>query len=271
MTVGKFITDKFEFDNVKGALSISNGVITLQNFSLNAFGGGIVTKGTLDLRDTLKKPFDLSLNMNNVDSHEALSKFSSFGDNLEGKITLNTKLKGDLDDTLGLDKQTLQGDGTMSVADGKIQNFALMNKIAAMTNKPEYKELDFKTWSGEFTIVDGKMTLKDNVIHSPAADYTIGGVQGLDGSMDYSVNMKLSKDESSNISIGGIGGAIVQALKDKDGRIIIALKVGGTMNNPTVTPDLDAAKKAALNNVKGQNMDQLKKKAGDILNGLIHH
>jgi len=32
----------------------------------------------------------------------------------------------------------------MSIADGKIQNFALMNKIADLTGKPEYKELDFK-------------------------------------------------------------------------------------------------------------------------------
>jgi len=61
ITVGKMITDKFEFDNVKGSMSVSQGIITLQNFSLNAFSGSIVTKGTLDLRDTLKRPFDLAL------------------------------------------------------------------------------------------------------------------------------------------------------------------------------------------------------------------
>jgi len=44
------------------------------------------------------------------------------------------------------------------------------------------------------------MTLKDNVIHSPSADYTVGGVQGLDGAIDYLINMKLSKDASSNVT-----------------------------------------------------------------------
>jgi len=63
----------------------------------------------------------------------------------------------------------------------------------------------------------------------------------------------------------------VNAMKDKDGRINHRTQVSGTMDSPSVTPDFTAAKNAAMDKLKQQGVDQLKKKAGDILNGLIHH
>src|SRR5690242_16005363 len=89
----------------------SQGKVNLKNFTVNAFQGTIKSQGTLDLHDQAKKPFDLDLSISNIESGELLPKFTSFGKYLAGKLNMNTKLKGDLNDTLGLNTQSLLGNG----------------------------------------------------------------------------------------------------------------------------------------------------------------
>ena len=73
MSIAKLITEKFTFDNAHGSTNISNGIVNLKNFSVNAFEGTIQTKGMLDLRDMSKRPFNLDLDLKDVESHSLLS------------------------------------------------------------------------------------------------------------------------------------------------------------------------------------------------------
>jgi len=101
VSIGKLRDGEIRFYERPGTLSASQGIVTLQNFSFNAFEGNIISKGTLDLRETKKRPFNFDLNIVGVNGNTMLSKFSSFGKNIYGKLTMNAKMKGDLDDTLG--------------------------------------------------------------------------------------------------------------------------------------------------------------------------
>jgi uncharacterized protein involved in outer membrane biogenesis len=276
VSIGKLVTEKFEFTNARGSVSLAHGIATLRNFSVNAFNGTIVSKGTLDLRDMKKRPFDLNLDIVGVESHEFLSKFTSFGNNLYGKFTMNSSLKGDLNDTLGLNTQTLAGNGNVQLYDGKLVGFALLAKIADYTGLNELREVAFNNWSNVFTVADGKMTINNLSMKAASTDFIMSGTQGLDGTMDQTLSVKLSQTLSNKVKLPGVGEQLIQFFKDNDGRITLNFAVTGPINNPAIKldtrPQEEMAKKAAaqeLEKLKKKGEEELKKKAEEGLKKLL--
>ncbi len=274
-TIGTLTLEKFELKNVRAAMRISDGIITLQNFSGNAFNGSLVTKGTLDMRKAEQTPFDLTLDMNNLDVHQLLPQFSSFGNRLYGNLTMTTQLKGALDDTLGLVSQTLGGDGTVQMKSGKVDGVKVNQALAGMLSLPDLNVVSFKDWQNSFMIANGRLMLKDLKINALNSDYTINGSMGFDGSLDYKMTLLLPPETSNKIKLPGVGGFAGQAVdlfKDPSGRIRLDFDVGGMSDNPSVSLNTDAAQKKAedlvkqkLEAEKKKLEDDLKKKAGDIL------
>ncbi|MBI5477168.1 MAG: AsmA family protein [Ignavibacteriales bacterium] len=268
VSIGRLVTEKFEFTNARGSLNIKDGIINLKNFSINAFDGTVLTKGVLDLRDMKKRPFDFDLDIVGVQANSALSKFTSFGKNIFGKFTMNTKLKGDLNDTLGLNPQTLVGDGKVQIFDGKLQGFALTTKLSEATGLEELRQVDFKNWSNAFSISNGKVNIKDLKINSGAADFSMNGTHGLDGNMDYVLNIKLPASVSDRLKLSGVASQLVQLFKDKDNRVSLDFNVRGATTSPAVslnTKTQEDMAKQALEKEKQKLLDEGKKKAGDEL------
>ncbi len=272
ISIGKLSTEKFEFNNVQGGVYISQGIVTLKNLSMNAFDGKIATKGTLDLRDKKKRPFNLDLDINSVESNSMLSKFSSFGNNLFGKFTMKTKLQGDLNDTLGLDKQSLLGDGSVQLFDGKLLGFPLTSKLADATGVTSLREVNFKNWSNAFSISNGRININDLKVNAGTTDFLVGGSQGLDGSMDYNLNVKLPESVSGQLKLPGVASQLVQYFKDKDGRINLNFFVSGMATSPSLKLDTRAQEdmaKQAVDKKKNELLDEGKKKAEDALKKLF--
>jgi len=284
VSIGKLMTEKFDFTNARGSVKIRSGVITLENFSINAFEGTVVTRGTLDARQFDRRPFDLNLEVVGVEAHSILPKFTSFGNNLFGKFSMVTSIKGDLNDTLGLDTKTLNGSGTVQIFDGKLIGYPLTAKLADYTGIGELREVVFKNWSNAYTISEGRIHIKDAKIAAANTDFSLNGSQGFDGSLDYKLLVRLPDAVSNRLKIGGLGGGLIGFLKDKEGRINLNFDVGGTATNPTFGLDTQGAQQAAKqvleqkareeaqrlqNELKKKAEEELKKKAEEGLKGLF--
>lgn len=272
VSVDKLQTEKFSFTNAKGNVTVSGGIVNLKNFNVNAFNGTIQSKGTLDLRDPKKSPFDLTLDIKNVESNAMLSNFTSFGQYLFGKFSTTTSIKGDLNDTLGLNTQTLFGNGNVNITNGKLSGCPLTQKLADVTNQANLREVNFKDWANAFSISNGRLAVKDLKISTGSTDFLVDGSQGLDGSLDYHVMVKFPASASDQINVGSLGNQLLQFLKDKDGRINLPLTVSGTSTSPAIGLDSkvqeDIAKKA-LQQKTNSLQDDLKKKAQDALKNLF--
>ncbi len=257
VNIEKFSTEKFDFENARGSLRFSDGIVNLKNFSVNAFQGNILTDGTLDLRKPEDRPFNLNLDIVGVEANSFLPKFTSFGNNLFGKFTMNTSLKGSLDDTLGIISKTLLGEGKVQVYNGRLKNYPIMEKIANFSGLNELREVDFKNWSNTFTISNGRINIKDLKINSLNSDFTVNGSQGFDGTLDYNMAVKLPGSVSDRLKIGGMGGQAMNLLKDKEGRINLNLLVGGVSSKPSVALDTKEQQKQ-LEELARQEMDKRK-------------
>lgn len=266
VSIGKLVMEKFDFTNVRGSLSIVDGVVNLQGLSLNAFTGNIITKGMIDMRKPHLKPFNLELDIVGVEGNLLLSKFTSFGENIFGKLTMNTKMKGQLDDTLGLMPQTLSGEGKVQIFDGKLTGYPVMQKISDFTGLDELRQINFKNWSNTFDISDGRINLQDLKISALNSDISMKGYQAFDGSLAYDIGLKLPATLSEKLKVGGTMNQLVNVFKDKDGRFLLPLLVGGSLTKPVVSLNTKEQKRqledAARQEIE-KRKDELKEKIGE--------
>lgn len=275
-TIGKLVMEKMTLENVRGTMKISNGVITMQNFTCNTFGGSVVSKGTMNLQNPDRPLFDLALDLKDLDAHEMLPQFTTFGQRLFGRLSMNTTLKGALDDTLGLIPQTLSGLGNARIESGKVQGVKVNQELAAMLKLPDLEVINFKDWSNGFTITDGKFHIKDLKITALGADYLVDGTYGLDGVLDYGMSVLLTDATSAKVSVPGFVGEAAGLFKDESGRMRLDFKVTGTSENPRVSFDASSAQrrgeelaKQRLEAEKKKLEEDLKKKGGDLLKKLL--
>jgi len=267
--IGTLTMEKFEFTNLKGILHVANGVVTMQNLSLGAFGGTVVSNGSLDLNRPDRPTFDLTLNLNGVDANAFLSRFSSFGQRLSGSLTTSTTLKGALNDTLGLIPDALQGGGKVGVRNGALKGVKVSQSLASQLKLPDLENIQFKDWTNDYTVQNGRLVLKDLTITSSPGQYVVNGSQGLDGTLDYHMTLYLPESAAPKLDIPGLGGEAVSLFKDQSGRLKFDFNVGGTMDSPKVQLDTDAARKKAEEKVKQKLQDAAKSKAGDLLKKLF--
>ena len=274
-TIGTLTMEKFELKNVKSIMRISDGVIALKSFSGDMLEGTVASKGSLDLKDPDHPVFDLTIDLNSIDAHGLLPKFTSFGNRLFGDLTMSTSLKGSLDDTLGLVPQTLNGLGNVQVKSGKLTGVKVNQSIASMVNVPNLQEVNFKDWANSFSLSNGRMEIKDLKISALNADYIVNGSMGLDGSLDYAMTLLLPPETSAKMTVPGFAGQAVDLFKDPSGRVKLEFSVTGTSDNPKLSLKTDAAKKKAeelakqkLEAEKKKLEEELKKKAGDLLKGI---
>ncbi len=275
-TVGTFTMQNYEFTNVRMMMHIANGVVTMQNFSMDAFGGSVISKGSVSLQNPEKPVFDMSLDMNSVDAPTLLTHFTSFGSRLKGRLTMNTTMKGALNDTLGVVPSTLDGAGKVMIQNGSLNGFKVNQSIASALKLPDLENVAFKDWSNGFTIKDGRIQIKDLKISALNGDYVVNGSQGIDGSLDYATSLYLPEKTSSAISVGGFTGDAINAFKDPTGRLKFDFNVGGTTDDPKVQLNTDAARKRVEDLAKQKVQDeakkleeQAKKKAGDVLRNIF--
>jgi len=251
--------EKFEFTNVRGSLRISRGVVTMQNLTLNIFGGSVVTGGSLNLNSPDRPLFDLNLDLNALEAGSLLSHFTSFGHRLSGALTMSTSMKGELNDTLGLVPDALEANGKAGIKNGSLKGFKVNQSLAGLLNLPELETIQFSDWGNDFTVHNGRLVLKDLTITALNAQYVVNGSQGLDGTLDYRMALYLPESTGQKLNISGLAGEAINLFKDQSGRLRLDFKVGGTTDNPKVQLDTDPVRKRTEESLKDKVGDALKK------------
>ncbi len=242
--IGQLQAKELTLNKVEGLLTFSRGVGNLKNLTFNVFDGTVQTTGMLDFRAPTKIPFTLDLKALLIQAAPLLSGIIGNDHHCAGRITSNTSLKGGLNDTLGLDPNSLSGSGMIKIADGTLGGFALTQKLAEFTNLTELREIKFRNWTNAFSIFNGSLDIRDLVVTTPVGDFKGSGTQHLEGSLDYNLKLRLTASVSQHIASDNIAGRVLEFFKDKEGRVTIPLRITGPVVNPVVKLDAGAEQDA---------------------------
>ncbi|MFP5040116.1 AsmA-like C-terminal region-containing protein [Parasediminibacterium sp. JCM 36343] len=266
--INKVVYDNLILQNLSGAMQIADETVKLNNIKGNALDGQMAVSGYYSTKLDKKKPdISLTYNLTNVDIQKTFYTFNTVqkimpvGQYLGGKVSSQFTMKGKLGDNMMPDMNSLSGNGDMLLIQGVLSKFAPVAKVAQTLNINQLtQDISLKDLKGVFEFANGKVLIKPFNVKVKDIDMEIGGLNGFDKSIDYTVNLKLPRSlmgtQGNNLINNLASQAASKGVPVKLADIVnLQVKLGGFMNNPTVKTDLKQAASSLALDLKQQVTD----------------
>ena len=270
-------TTKIQLSDINAELRFKNNVLQLTPMTAKLYQGDLYSQAKVDLNGTAPQ-LSLSATLSNIQIEPLLQDLGA------GKQKIKLGGMGNVDmqiTTSGLDSNTivrnLNGSGNVKLSDGVLTGIDvgyLIDSAAALVKQQASTATDsnktsFGSLTASVTLHDGVAYNTDLHLDSPRFDITgKGNVDLVNQQIDFTLQTLVKKTSSS----------------DKDNALnlfgtSIPVRVTGSLESPSIRLDTSALLKAAgkvqienaKEKLKGQIQDQLKGKAGDLLNNFLGH
>ena len=271
------LAGELEYQEDKGLLELKNNRLTIHDLTLPLQGniGNLSATPRLNLilrgndvdarpifqilsvfglapRDTeVSGPMDLNMTVTGPSSSLVTQIRGLFKDvKVHGKRALRGTLNGEASIRLpmgaGPVSRRLQGNGKLVARDGELTNVNLIKKIERVTGMiglskdEQHQATTFQRMEADFIIGGGYAEFTRLYLINPQMEVTGDGTMTIEQpTLNVAISTALSPQASSRAGRG----KVTTFFKDRQGRIVVPLKVAGPVENPSV--DLDSSKLAA--------------------------
>lgn len=271
--VDKLTYDKTEYDNVKGTVVIKDETVNLKDLQMNALGGTIGLNGSYSTKNDQKHPdISLAYDVKNLDAEKTFYAFNTVqklmpvGKFISGTINSQLTMNGRLGSDMMPDLTTLSGKGAVLLLNGFLKKFAPTEKLAQTLNISELSGFALKDIKTYFDFANGKVLVKPFQVKVKGIDMEIGGMHGLDQSINYVIGMKVPRS-----MMGAQGNALVNNLAQQaspkgipvklSDTLNLNVKMEGTITNPTIKTNLNETASSVAEEMKQQAVDFVKNTA----------
>ena len=269
--------DNLTLKDVSGKMIIKDEKVTLENVKTSIFGGNIGASGSVSTKGKTPI-FDMNLNLNQVDIQQSftqldmLKKIAPLAGVVNGKINTTIKLNGNLDAAeMTPDLKTISGDliGQLLSSTVSANNSTLLKALGSNLKFINLDKVNLNDIKAYLTFKDGKVNVKPFDIKYQDIKATIGGAHGFDQSMDYNIKFNvpakyLGKEANAYIS------KMSPADAAKFENIPINALMTGNFSNPKISTDMKAAMTNLTMQLAKQQSDKLVKKGGAELDKLLN-
>lgn len=184
-------------NNLIGRVGIGNGKLYLQNTTFDIIGCQVGIDAGYDDESPTTANFDVHFRAKDFNVQRAYKEIPMFremvtaAEKAEGIISLDYKLKGDLNANMGPIYESLEGGGTVSVRDVKVAGLKLFGNLGDKTgsegfNNPDMKGIDIITHIDNNLIHIDKFTFKVAVFRP-----SVSGTTSFDGELDLRIRLGL--------------------------------------------------------------------------------
>ncbi|NEM96269.1 AsmA-like C-terminal region-containing protein [Pontibacter burrus] len=265
-SVKKMKFRRFKGENIKGAVTLRNQVITSPNISFKAVGGDFAVRGSMDARQRNHIKVSTASKLNNMSVDSLFYVFENFNQNfivdrqLRGSLTANIISDVYLDSQLNPKTNLLQAEIEAVIRNGQLINFTPMQKLSVFVKRSELANMKFSELRNNFyiqerTIYIPEMDIRTNL--SPLPSVSISGMHTFDQDMDYKIKMPVfQKRRPDKDSFFG-----VVAEDPNAGNSMLFLTLKGKENNFKLAYDDDRVRAKIKDDLKqeGQEIKQLLK------------
>jgi hypothetical protein len=279
--------DKIDISNLTGALKIEDQGIKLTKVHGNALDGDITINGSYSTQENKQKPsISMNYNVDKVDIQKTFYAFNTvqklmpIGKFLAGKLTSALTANGRLGEGMNIDMSTLSGNGNVLLIEGFLSKFAPLDKIASTLNVTQLQQISMKDVKTYFEFSNGKLLVKPFTVKIKDIEMEIGGLQGFDQSLDYTINLKLPRalmGTEGNQLVNNLASAVnAKGIPLNIGETVnLKLDMAGTIKNPSIKVDLKQTGETLAAQMKEQvkefaqaKIDSAKSAAKDTLNSI---
>ena len=244
--IKEILFDSLVINSVKGNIETSGGIATLKNLSMDMLNGNLIMNGAYNTTNPAKPSADLNLRVTDIDIHSAYNAFSFIKQSLpiamncNGKISATMKFSSDLDTEMSPIMTTANGGGSLSTKGFVLNDNPAMTQLASLLKNDELSRLSISNLKIDFKIEQGNIIVEPFTTNIAGNPTTFSGSQTVDGKMDYTMSMNIARKyfgkDIDNVLKAIPGANNIQSLD-------VDVKLGGTLDKPTITPDLSKALK----------------------------
>lgn len=223
--LAKVLYGKMVIDNLAGAASVRDGVLSLDNLGMNMFDGTAKASASYSTANSDSPRLRLNATFNQASFKttaaqvEMIEKMVPLFNRIEGTYTMSLNADMTLDKTMSPVLKSVNGSGRITSGNFKLSNIpaltALAGKVGNGINLDTIQSSEATVIS--FTIENGNVVTKPFDIKLGKAKLTLSGLTGLDQTIDYKVAVALPQ-------------------------ITLHANIGGTFTSPKIA--LDTAKSA---------------------------
>ncbi|MEM9982044.1 MAG: AsmA-like C-terminal region-containing protein, partial [Bacteroidota bacterium] len=238
-TINEVTYDNLNLKNLKGNILVKEGVITLQKLFFNTLGGEVIADGTYDTRDMAHPKFDIDFGIKKMSIKEAseafitVNKIAPLAQAMSGEFTTNFKLGGELGQDMMPLFNTLNGSGLINILKGTIKDAPVVKQLSNVTQLSNLNPMGIADVLMQAEVKDGRVYFQPYDVNIAGYKTTVQGSNGLDGSLDYQLNMDLpagAVGKQLNSSIASLTG---QSFSGNE-NVKLNLGVGGKYTSPKV-------------------------------------
>lgn len=262
--IGELLYDKVSYSNVKGQVKIANEAVSLQNLTMNALGGSIGLSGAYSTKESKLKPdINFQYQLANLDVEQTFKAFNTVkylmpvGQFISGKLNSSLVLTGKLGDDMMPQLPSLTGNGNLLVIDGFLSKFKPLEELASKFQLSDLEKISVKDIKAYFEFVKGKVMVKPFKVKVADIEMEIGGMHGLDQSIDYLINMKVPRAKlgsQANQLVDGLAADLAKkGLPVKLGETVnIKVNMGGSITQPKLQYNLQSSGASLAEEVKSK-------------------
>jgi len=270
VALGRLVHENLIVTDVKSSIVVANEVIELNPLQFSLYGGQYNGRMRIAMGGGAQ---DVALEgrFNDIDVNRFLSAVSSVKETIYGRAhgTLDVRSRGrQFEDIV----RSLNGQGTLTVTEGKITSFDLEQQVALIGNLTGLPTggagTIFRNLHTAVRFVDGQMLTES--LRLELGDFEVDGSGGLRLGdpvvTDYDLVARLSKELTRRIvPQGKISQVAGNFFLDEQDRLVVPLKMSGSISNPRFS--LNTAVLRA--NLTGTIRRRAEQSVGDILRGIL--
>ncbi|WP_370088542.1 AsmA-like C-terminal region-containing protein [Ekhidna sp.] len=245
-SIDKIAYSNMPITNFRGRVLIKDGAIILDKNSFNMLDGTFELTGSYVTKDLDKPKYDLAFKIKDLSianaftSFETIQSYVPVAKQVTGKFSSDFKVNGLLGEDMMPIMDEINLSGLVNIAQAALEKGEFMQKLSSVAalktgaNTQPSQKITLKDVLVSTSIKNGRMFVEPFELQVGGQKAVVGGNNGLDGSLDYSMLLK-------DIPTGQIGNALNSALSSFTGgkklvadKINLNLGIGGTYDDPTV-------------------------------------
>ncbi len=266
--------DNLTLENTRGTLQIADETATLRNVTADIFNGNITLNGNVSTGEPVPT-FGMKLDLNSIDITQAfndmelLQNLAPIARALQGNLTTNMDLRGNLNEDLTPRLQTLAGNALAEVLGARVnpEQTPLLARLDENLNFINLNDLILKDLKTQLTFNNGQVEVQPFNFNIKGIKATASGSHGFDMNMNYKVAM----DIPAKFLGSELGGTLSRLSATAQDTMTVGLPINitGTFTNPNINLDMQQAVNNLTQEIISSQKDKLQEKGKDILTDII--
>ncbi|HEX2865767.1 MAG TPA: AsmA-like C-terminal region-containing protein [Ignavibacteriales bacterium] len=241
-TIGKMIYDNLTLENVKGVIVISDRKLSMQSLQMNLLGGSLVATGYYATPAGVLPDMAFNLAVNNFDigktyeSFVSVRQFAPMAQYIHGSFGAKMNITSSLDQTMMPIWNSFNGSGILNLQRAEVQGFKPFEAVGSALKIDALKNPVLTNVNPSFQIKGGRFYVQPFTYKVFNYDVTFSGSNGMDKSIDYTMNIQIPAGELKQQANQAINKLLKQDINLVSAdKIDVKAFLKGNINNPSVT------------------------------------